>query len=50
MIIRKEQDQDYDGVIDTFATYENGVLVARQLDQDNNGKLDIWETYAKRRR
>ena len=22
VIIRKEQDQDYDGVLDTFATYE----------------------------
>jgi hypothetical protein len=46
LIIRKEQDQDYDGVIDTFTTYEGGVLVARQLDRDNNRKLDTWETYA----
>ena len=35
-------------MIDTFATYQNGVLVARQLDRDNNGKIDVWETYAAR--
>ena len=46
LIVRKEQDQDYDGVIDTFASYEGGVLVARQLDRDNNRKVDVWETYA----
>ncbi|MDP6075041.1 MAG: hypothetical protein QGI26_08635 [Myxococcota bacterium] len=48
-LIRKEQDRDYDGKIDSWTVYEADRVVSRNLDNDGNGKLDVWEFYAQGR-
>ena len=45
-LLRKEEDRNYDGAIDAWTTYENGVVVARELDENGDGKPDVWEKYA----
>jgi len=45
-MIRKEQDQNYDGNIDTWSTYEQGVIVFRVMDSNDDHNHDVWETYA----
>jgi antitoxin component YwqK of YwqJK toxin-antitoxin module len=45
-ILRKEEDRNYDGTIDAWTTYQNGVVVARELDENGDGKPDVWEKYA----
>ncbi|CAG0991402.1 hypothetical protein MYXO_02422 [Myxococcaceae bacterium] len=44
--LRKENDVDYDGTIDAWSFYENGLLVRRDVDSDRDGKVDAFETYA----
>jgi hypothetical protein len=44
-LLRKEQDRDYDGAIDTWQHYENGALVARELDTNGDSRPDVWERY-----
>jgi len=45
-LLRKEEDRNYDGTIDAWTTYQNGVVVARELDENGDGKPDVWEKYA----
>jgi hypothetical protein len=45
-MIRKEQDQDFDGRIDTWSTYRQGSLRERAMDSNDDGVHDVWETYA----
>jgi antitoxin component YwqK of YwqJK toxin-antitoxin module len=44
-IIRKEQDQDFDGQIDTWSIYRQESLRERVIDANGDGQLDVWETY-----
>lgn len=44
-MLRKEQDRDYDGKLDTWQSYERGRLVRRELDTNGDGKADVWERY-----
>jgi hypothetical protein len=46
VMIRKEQDGDYDGSFDTWNSYQGGQLVARALDTNGDGTPDAWERYA----
>lgn len=48
-IVRKEQDRDYDGTLDSWHDYEDGQLAARVIDADGNGRPDAWEQYTGRR-
>ena len=41
-MVRREQDQNYDGTLDCFSTYVNGKLVKRTLDNNADGKPDVW--------
>jgi hypothetical protein len=45
VILRKENDEDYDGAIDTWSLYENGILVAIERDHGGDGKPDDFERY-----
>ena len=45
VMIRREQDQDFDGTIDTWSTYAKGQLTQRDLDTNADGKVDTWEVY-----
>lgn len=45
LLIRQEQDRNYDGVIDTWSDYEWGAIVARVLDSNDDGNPDVWERY-----
>jgi hypothetical protein len=47
--IRREEDRNYDGVIDAWSDYEWGEVVARVLDSNNDGNPDVWERYRKGR-
>ena len=46
LLIRQEQDRNYDGVTDAWSSYEWGRVVARVLDSNDDGNPDVWETYA----
>lgn len=46
VLLRKEQDSNYDGAIDTWNTYANGELAARVRDTDDDGNPDVWEDFA----
>jgi len=41
-VLREEMDYNYDGVMDTFYYYADGVLSRVEIDSKNNGKIDIW--------
>jgi hypothetical protein len=45
-LVRVEEDRDYDGRIDAWDRYTNGVLTSREVDENGDGKVDAWETYA----
>jgi hypothetical protein len=45
VILRKENDEDYDGAVDTWSLYENGVLVAIERDHGGDGEPDDFERY-----
>ncbi len=49
VLIRAEQDRDFDGRIDTWDTYLNGTLAVRVIDNDGDGKSDEWERYSEGR-
>jgi hypothetical protein len=49
LLLRQEQDRNYDGVTDCWTRYEWGEIVARVLDSNDDGNPDIWERYAKGR-
>jgi hypothetical protein len=44
--LRKEQDRDYDGRLDSWSSYEDGALVRRELDENGDGTPDAFEEYA----
>jgi hypothetical protein len=47
--VRREEDRNYDGVIDSWSDYAWGEswseLVARVLDSNDDGNPDVWELY-----
>lgn len=47
---REEFDQDFDGVADVIAIYQEGQLVRQELDADYDGTLDLVEHYEGGRR
>jgi CheY-like chemotaxis protein len=47
VILRKEEDRDYDGRIDTWVRYDAGIPVAIERDTDGDGKLDEWQSYGR---
>jgi hypothetical protein len=44
-LLRKEQDRDFDGDIDTWSTFDGDELIRRVLDTNDDGKPDAWEDY-----
>jgi hypothetical protein len=49
LLLRQEQDRNYDGVTDSWSSYEWGEIVARVLDSNDDGNPDVWERYSKGR-
>jgi hypothetical protein len=49
VLLRKEVDSNYDGSLDTWSTYKDGMLVSRLRDTNRNGDVDVWESYAEDR-
>jgi hypothetical protein len=45
VMLRREQDRDYDGKLDTFSNYTQEKLARRELDTNADGKIDAWERY-----
>ncbi len=45
-LLRKHEDRNYDGTIDTWCTYEQAVIATRVLDSNDDGQRDVWERYA----
>ncbi len=45
-ILREERDSDYDGRMDAWLVYSDGVLSERVLDSSGDGRSDVWEHYA----
>jgi hypothetical protein len=45
VLLRQEQDTDYDGRLDTWTVYQGGRLVTRNLDTSGDGKPDAFERY-----
>ncbi len=39
---REEFDYDYNGEMDDFLYYTDGVPVREEIDSDANGKIDVW--------
>ena len=35
-------DSNFNGIMDTFFYYENGVLVRKEIDSNSSGRIDIW--------
>jgi hypothetical protein len=46
LLVRREEDRNYDGSIDAWSRYEAGALVERTLDESGDGQPDAWESYA----
>jgi hypothetical protein len=46
VLLRQEQDTDYDGRMDAWTRYEGGQLAIRELDGSGDGKPDVFERYA----
>ncbi len=40
--IYEEQDFNYDGLMDDFYFYEEGLLSRREVDSNFDGKVDLW--------
>jgi hypothetical protein len=45
VLLRKEQDSNFDGALDIWSTYEAGKLVSRVRDTDDDAEADVWEHY-----
>jgi hypothetical protein len=45
VLVRQEEDRDYDGRIDSVLRFARGELSAREIDTNNDGRPDIWERY-----
>jgi hypothetical protein len=46
LLLRQEQDTDYDGRIDAWLGYQGGQLATRELDTSGDGRADSFERYA----
>ncbi len=46
-VVRVDQDEDYDGAIDTWVAYESGLPSEIVRDTDGDGRPDEWETYGR---
>jgi hypothetical protein len=49
VLLRVEQDSNFDGAVDIWNTYEAGSLVARVRDTDEDAQADVWEHYENER-
>lgn len=49
LLLRQEEDRNYDGVTDSWSEYEWGEVISRVLDSNDDGNPDVWERYAKSR-
>ena len=47
VIVRIEQDQDFDGRLDTWVRYDAGIPIEIDRDTDGDGKLDEWQSYGR---
>jgi hypothetical protein len=47
LIVRRENDTNYDGSIDTWTLYEAGVVAEILKDNSGNGRPDEWERYGR---
>ena len=45
LLLRQEEDRNYDGRLDATGVYEWGDLTRRTLDDDDDGAPDGWEEY-----
>jgi hypothetical protein len=45
LLLRLEQDSNFDGNLDIWNTYEDGELAARVRDTSGDGSADVWERY-----
>jgi hypothetical protein len=45
VLVRQEEDRDYDGRTDSVLRFARGELSAREIDTNNDGLPDIWEQY-----
>jgi len=45
LLLRQEEDRNYDGNIDTWSEYEWGEVTRRVLDSNDDGVRDTWETF-----
>ncbi|MFB0976138.1 MAG: hypothetical protein QMC73_00605 [Myxococcota bacterium] len=45
VLVRQEEDRDYDGRTDSVLRFARGELAAREIDTNNDGRPDIWEQY-----
>jgi hypothetical protein len=45
LLLRQEEDRNYDGQLDATSTFEWGDLTQRTLDDDDDGQPDGWEVY-----
>jgi len=45
VLLRLEQDSDFDGRIDIWNTYTDGKLTSRVRDTSGDGNADVWEQY-----
>ena len=43
--MREEADTDYDGRVDSWATFSNGRVAKQELDTNQDGKADTWKFY-----
>jgi len=47
VIVRREEDRDYDGRIDSWTHYESGLVAGIERDTDGDGRLDEWQSYGR---
>jgi hypothetical protein len=45
LLLRLEQDSNFDGNLDIWNTYTDGELTARVRDTSGDGNADVWERY-----
>jgi len=45
LLLRLEQDSNFDGNLDMWNTYADGKLAARVRDTSGDGNADVWERY-----
>ena len=45
LLLRLEQDSNFDGNLDIWNTYTEGKLTARVRDTSGDGNADVWERY-----